>query len=114
MYNKVLTKCSVEDYLLLGRIDAWKKGIKNDIVNEILLTEYSYDDKLERLKNYFLGYKIGKLEILLSKCEDIVCFDFSKMEFTKLTEDEIIKTDFRNGYETFERESLEYAKRILI
>ena len=76
-------KCSIDKYLLLGRTDAWRDDANREIViNEIIsLSKNNYLGMLNRLRNYILGYKIGKLEVLLSKCEDLVCFDFNECEF---------------------------------
>lgn len=114
MQNRLHNKYNTEDYLLLGRIDAWKEDIvKEKIINEIKISKYDFKEKLERIKNYLIGYKIGKLEILLSKCEDLVCFNFYMKEFSKLTETEIINTPFKKGYETFQKEAKKEARKLL-
>lgn len=111
---KNYNKCKTRDYLLLGRADAWKKEVKKETINEIINAgANNYLGLLQRIRNYIIGYKIGKLEILLSKCEDIISFDFVLQEFTKLTENGIETTSFKKGYVTFQKEAKEEAKKLL-
>ena len=83
MHNRTYTKYRIKDYILIGKTDAWRQNItKEDIITEIITTTcYSYKTKLKIIKNYILGYKIGQLEILLSKCEEITCFNIRKCRF---------------------------------
>ena len=110
-YNKLKTK----DYLLIGRRDAWTKD--NDLLNRvnqiIELIDCDTNNMFEKIRNYILGYKIGKLEMLLSKFEDIICFDFRTQEFYYLNGRIITATSFKSGYNNFENEANEQAKKIL-
>lgn len=108
-------KCKTKDYLLIGRTDAWKEENKQNAINEIInQSKNNYLGMLKRIRNYIIGYKIGQLEKLLSKCEDLVCFDFDKCVFEEITSDKIATTSFKDGFITFEREAKEEARKLLM
>ncbi len=114
-YNSYCTK----DYLMLGRCDAWNESINKDyIVDRIIKISLNNKDTKEtfkKIRNYILGYKIGKLEMLFSKCEEgNVSFSFALKGFIKTNKDVVKTVSFEKGYNTFKEEAIEEAATKLL